>query len=268
MDEPSILLRVEDAVATVTLNRPAALNALDLRMAEALAEACEECEEHQGVRAVVLTGAGRGFCAGGDMRAAFGEVERGGDPEGFFRDLTVPLHRAILSLRRMPKPVVAAINGAAGGAGMSLAAACDLRLAAEGARFKQAYTSIGLTPDGGWTAIVPQLVGASIASELLFLDPVIDAAEALRLGLVHQVVPERGLMARVGEVSRALADGPSTAFAGAKALLNAWLLPALEAQLDRERQRIIGQGATGDFREGVVAFVEKRRPRFPASREP
>lgn len=262
MPAESVLMSVREGVATVTLNRPEVLNALDLPAGEALVRAIQASRDDHAVRAVILTGAGRGFCAGGDVKAMWEGVREGKDPQDFFRDLTVPLHRLILDLRSMEKPVVAAINGATGGAGMSLAAACDLRLAAEGATFKQAYTSIGLTPDGGWTALIPQIIGSAKATELLLLDPVLDARQALALGLVHEVVPGAGVVERARAVATRLAQGPTMAFGGAKALLNAALFPDLEAQLERERQRIIRQGVTADFREGLAAFVEKRTPRF------
>lgn len=258
----SVLLRVEEGVTTLTLNRPEVLNALDLPSAEALARAVRSCREDDRVRAVVLTGAGRGFCAGGDVRAMAEGLRAGKQPETFFRDLTVPLHEIILDLRSMEKPVIAAVNGPAGGAGLSLAAACDLRLAAEGATFKQAYTSIGLTPDGGWTALIARIVGPAKATELLLLDPVLDAQQALALGLVHEVVPAASLSERAHAVAVRLAQGPTRAFGGAKALVNAALFPDLEQQLERERQRIILQGRSADFLEGVAAFMEKRLPRF------
>ncbi len=262
MTDQSVLLDMQDGVATITLNRPEVLNALDLPMAEALVRAIQVCMDDDGIRAVLMTGAGRGFCAGGDMKAAWEHIQAGGDPHHFFRDLTVPIHRAITDMRLMEKPIIAAINGAAGGAGVSLAAACDLRLAAEGAKFKQAYTSIGLVPDGGWTAIVPPIIGPAKAAELLLLDPVLDARQALALGLVHEVVPDGRLAGRAREVATRLAQGPTTAFGGAKALVNASLFPLLEIQLERERQRIIAQGGTQDFLEGLSAFVEKREPHF------
>lgn len=262
MTHPTVLMSVEDGVATVTLNRPEVFNALDLPTTEALVKAIQVCMDDDGVRAMILTGAGRAFCAGGDMKAAWEYVQAGGDPRHFLRDLTVFLHRVTTDLRLMEKPVIAAVNGVAGGAGMSFAAACDLRLAAEGAKFKQAFTSIGLTPDSGWTALVPQLIGPARAVELLLLDPVLDAAQALALGLVHQVVSDDRLTERAREVATRLAQGPTTAFGGAKALVNAALWPMLEAQLERERQRIIAQAGTADFLEGLSAFVEKRDSRF------
>jgi len=264
MTSDSVLLSIDAGIGTITLNRPEVLNALDFAMAGGLVRAVQRCMEDSDVRAVILTGAGRGFCAGGDMKAAWEHIQAGGDPRHFFRDLTVRLHRVISDMRLMEKPIVAAINGAAGGAGMSLAAACDLRLAGANARFRQAYTSIGLVPDGGWTAIVPHLIGPGKAAELLLLDPVLDAQTALAVGLVHEVVPDAQLVERAREVAAGLARGPATAFGGAKALVNGVVLPALEAQLERERQRIISQAATADFREGLSAFVEKRQAKFNA----
>ncbi len=258
----NVLVDIEDSVATLTLNRPEVLNALDVSTTEALVEAIQACMDDADIRSVILTGAGRGFCAGGDMKALWRHVQNGGSASHFLRDLTALLHRAITDLRRIEKPVIAAINGPVGGAGMSFAAACDLRLAAEGARFKQAFTSIGLTPDSGWTALVAHIIGPAKAMELLLLDPVVDAAEALALGLVHELVPDDRLIERAREVAIKLARGPTAAFGGAKALVNETLFSGLETQLERERQRIISQAATPEFLEGLSAFVEKREPRF------
>ena len=255
-------MNVRERVATVTLNRPEVLNALDLPAGEALARAIRSCRDDDGIRAVVVTGAGRGFCSGGDVKAMWERIRAGRDPRDFFRELTVPLHQIILDMRSMEKPIVAAINGASGGAGVSLAVACDLRLADEHATFKQAYTSLGLVPDGGWTAMVPQIIGPTKAMELLLLDPVLDAPQALALGLIHEIVPARGVLERANAVATQLAKGPRTAFGGAKTLVNAAVFPQLEVQLERERQRIIVQGGSPDFREGIAAFMEKRRPRF------
>lgn len=258
MTDQVVRLDVSDAVAIITLNRPEVLNALNLSMTEALVGAVQVCMDDEKIRAVIITGAGRGFCAGGDMKAVWEHIQAGKDPRHFFRDLTVPLHRAITDIRLMEKPVVASVNGPVGGAGMSLAAACDLRLAAESAKFKQAYTSIGLVPDGGWTVFVPRIIGAAKAMELLMVDPVLDAKEALSLGLVHEVVPDDKLHARALEVSTQLAQTPMTALGGAKALINAALFPMLETQLERERQRLIAQGGTKDFLEQLSAFQHRK----------
>ncbi len=257
----SVLLNVREGVATVTLNRPEVLNALDQPAGEMLAQVVRKCREDESIRVVILTGAGRGFCAGGDLKSVWQGIQEGKDPQEFFRNLTVPLHQIIVDMRTMEKPIVAAINGATGGAGMSLAAACDLRLAAEETKFKQAYTSVGLVPDGGWTAMVPQIIGAAKAMELLLLDPELSAQEALALGLVHEVVPGGGVLMRANALAARLAYGPGAALGGAKALMTAATLPHLEAQLERERQRIILQGGTADFRERLALFVQKRASR-------
>ncbi len=258
----SVLLDVQDSVATITFNRPEALNAFDLAMAEVMLAKVQACMEDDAIRAVILTGAGRAFSAGGDIKAVLEIHQSGGDVRQVFRDLILIFHRIITDLRRMEKPVITAINGSAGGGGMSFAVAGDLRIAAESAKFKQAYTSIGLSPDGGWTVFVPQLIGLAKATELLLLDPVFDAQEALNMGLVNEVVPDDQLMARVGELAAQLAAGPTTSFGGAKQLLNAVAFPDLEAQLERERQRVIYQSGTADFIEGLTAFIEKRPPQF------
>lgn len=262
MSESSVLLSVASGVATVTFNRPQVFNAFDRAMAGALVETLQHCTEERAIRAVILTGNGGGFSAGGDIKALRAHLQAGGSGPDYFRDTLAALHRIILGLRGMPKPVIAAINGATGGAGISLAAACDLRLAAARATFKQAYTTLGLTPDGGWTALLPPLIGAAKAMELLLLDPVLSAEEARAIGLVHEVVPDGDLMRRANEVAARLADGPTQAYAGAKALLNAAVFPALEAQLEREREGVMAQSGTLDFIEGLNAFVEKREAHF------
>jgi 2-(1,2-epoxy-1,2-dihydrophenyl)acetyl-CoA isomerase len=263
MTDQLVRLDVSDAIATITLNRPEVLNALNLAMIEALVRVIQACKDDDNVRALIITGAGRGFCAGGDMKAAWEHIQAGGEARHFFRDLTVPLHRAISDIRLIEKPVVAAINGSIGGAGMSLAAACDIRLAADSAKFKQAYTSIGLVPDAGWTLIVPQIIGVAKAMELLLVDPVLDARQALSLRFVHEVVPDDKLQERTRELVTQLAEGPTTAFGGAKALVNAALFPMLETQLERERQRLMAQGGTKDFLERLSAFLQRKEKSLP-----
>ena len=192
------------------------------------------------------------------MKAVWEHIQSGKDPRHFFRDLTVPLHRAIADIRLMEKPVIAAINGAVGGAGMSLAAACDLRLTAESAKFRQAYTSMGLVPDGGWTVIVPQIIGVAKAMELLLLDPVLDAKQALTLGFVNEIVPDDKLQEKARELCTRLVQGSISACGGAKTLVNAALFPMLETQLERERQRLMTQGGTKDFVERLTAFLHRK----------
>jgi 2-(1,2-epoxy-1,2-dihydrophenyl)acetyl-CoA isomerase len=255
METSPVLVTQDGAVATITLNRPEVYNATDGALAVALAAAVRACTADPQVRAIVLTGAGKGFCAGGDMKAAWAAVSSGRDPRPFFGEVTGNLHAAVLGLARARQPVIAAINGAAGGIGISLAAACDIRLAAAGAKLKAAYTTIGLVPDGGWTATVARLVGHARAIELLLLDPVVDAERALALGLVHEVVPPESLPVRAAELAAQLARGPAGAVAKTKALLAATLLPDLEAVLERERAAIIEQCVSEEFRARLGAFI-------------
>jgi 2-(1,2-epoxy-1,2-dihydrophenyl)acetyl-CoA isomerase len=257
MSESTILHRLQDDVMIITFNRPEVLNALDFPTTEAFVQAIQSCIDDDAVRAVIITGAGRGFCAGGDMKALWEHIQRGGTASHYLRDLTVLLHRATTDLRLIGKPVIAAINGVASGAGMSFAAACDIRLAGESARFKQAFTSIGLTPDSGWTALVPQIIGPAKAIELLLLDPVLDAKRALELGLVHEMVPDEMLAERAQELAARLAEGPTAGYGRAKSLLNALLFPMLASQLERERQQIVTQAGSEEFREKLAAFVAR-----------
>jgi 2-(1,2-epoxy-1,2-dihydrophenyl)acetyl-CoA isomerase len=213
------------------------------------------------VRVIVLTGAGKGFCAGGDMKAAWEAVSSGRDPRPFFAEVTGNLHAAVLALTRAPQPAIAAINGAVGGIGLSLVAACDLRLAAATVRFKTAYMSVGLVPDGGWTLTVAHLLGRDRAAELLLLDPVVDAERALALGLVHEVLPPAALPARAAELAARLAGGAGAAMARTKSLLNESLLPDLEQVLARERDAIVDQCATAEFRARLAAFIAAQAQR-------
>lgn len=259
-DWKTVILQVQDGVATITLNRPAQFNALDTQMGEECGAALEHCRENGAVRAVVLTGAGKAFCSGGDLKM-FRE-QGGNDPAEPFRRLVKHLNRLIIAIRRLEKPVVASINGAVGGAGISIAAACDLRIASAGAKFRQAYTSAGLTPDGGWTLLVPLITGLGRASELLFLDPVFDSQKALEMGLVNRVVEPGELESSTSEWARKLASGPTRSFAIIKNLLNNSLLALLERQLELESQGIAEAAGTRDYLEGLAAFLEKRAPVF------
>lgn len=252
----NLTLDVESGVALITLNRPQVLNALDQALSGALVRAVERCAEDPEVRSVVITGAGRAFCAGGDMKPAYELL--GKQPARYFRDLTKLLHRLVADLRLIPKPVVAAINGPAVGAGMSLALACDLRLISEGAFMKQAYTSIGLCPDGGWSSFVPGLAGGGRAAELVFLDEPVSAQQALAWGLVNRLVPGERLLGEALDVAGRLASGPATSYARAKELLNQSLWPGLETQLERERQFLMACAESVHFAERVRALMERR----------
>lgn len=248
-------------VAKITMNRPNVFNAINGELCEELVQAIEICNEDESIRAVILTGAGKAFCSGGDLVDA--KKSLGGPAQShFFRDVTKTLNRLILDLRLLPKPVIASINGSLGGAGMSLALACDLRIATASAKFKQSYTSIGLSPDGSFTLLAGAIVGLGKLSELVFLDPVFDSNEALRIGLIHKVVSDVDLSSAALEWANKLAAGATKSFGRTKALINQALLPMLEKHLELERQGIITSSQTNDYQEGITAFFEKRPPHF------
>ena len=260
MSYKTIIFEEEDGVATITLNRPTSFNAFNSEMAKELVDAIEKCAKNVRIKVLIITGAGKAFCSGGDLKAA---KEWSGDNRGdFFRQLTKFFHRVILDIRMMPKPVIASINGPAAGGGLSLALACDLRIVSDKATFRQAYTSVALVPDGGFTFHMPRLVGLGKTSELIFLDRTLNAEEAEKLGLVNQVVPDAKLKEATLEVAKRLAKGPILAFARAKTLLNRALINSLESQLENERQEIASSGETEDFQEALSAFFEKRKPKF------
>jgi 2-(1,2-epoxy-1,2-dihydrophenyl)acetyl-CoA isomerase len=252
-----LVLEVAEGVATLTLNRPEALNALTIRLKSDLISAVRELGRDRGVRAVVLTGAGRAFCAGQDLRE---RQEPDAPPLGVeLRERYNPLIRA---LRDLPKPVLAAVNGVAAGAGLSLALACDVRIAGESASFLVAFGRIGLVPDSGATWLLPRLVGAAKAAELALLDEPLSAAEAQRIGLVARVVPGERLPEEAAQIARRLADlAPRGVAYTKRALEQAWDAD-LDEQLEREAWLQGLAGATEDHREGIAAFLEKRPPRF------
>lgn len=254
----NLIFEKADGVAILRLNRPAAFNALDTGLFEDLVQALEVCAVDEEVKVIVITGEGKAFCAGGDV-AMFHSSP---DPGEALRQLTKRLHFAITGIRRIPKPVIAMINGTAAGAGISLAAACDLRICASSVKFRQAYTSIGLVPDGAWTLLVPLLIGFSKAAELVYLDPVFDAKEALAMGLVNQVVEDGELERATREIALKLARGATLSYGIVKGHFNEALLGMLERQLEVERGGLIRAGKTRDAKEGIAAFMEKRKPIF------
>lgn len=245
-------------MAVLTLNRPEVYNAFTLDMIRELRMRIEEAILD--ARAIVLTGAGKAYCAGGDVAEMLSNVDRA---EQHFLDLTAEHHKVVKLLVAGPLPVVMAINGVAAGGGFGLALCGDLRIASEEARFKPAYFKLGVAPDGGSTYLLPRLVGVTKAQELLFHDRVVRAAEARELGLVHEVVPAAMLMERALAEASALAAGPSFALAAAKRLMADSSSNNLEEQLAIERSLNSKSGGTSDFAEGARAFREKREPRFP-----
>ncbi len=250
-------VEVDGPVATLTLDRPSALNALTVPLKVALREALASIAGDHSVRAVILTGAGRAFCAGQDL------AERD-EPEAAPLDVELrerynPIIRA---LRSMGQPVIAAVNGVAAGAGASLAFACDLRIAAQEARFVLAFGRIGLVPDSGATWFLPRLVGPAKAAELALVGDPVDAAEALRLGLVSKVVPGDRLMAEARALADRVAEGAPLAMSLTKGALERSLTIDLDEALDGEAKLQGIAGASADHAEGLAAFREKRPPRF------
>jgi 2-(1,2-epoxy-1,2-dihydrophenyl)acetyl-CoA isomerase len=252
----SVQVETHGAVALVTLNRPEHSNTLNLQMAMDLLAAAMACARNAAVRAVVLTGAGRNFSFGGDLRAM---PSRELSLDDHIRELTTYLHAAISHFVRMDAPVIAAVNGTAAGAGVGLVA---MALCARSSKFNLAYTSVGLTPDAGTTFLLPRSVGAKRAMELLLLNRALSAEEALSWGLVNEVVADELLRERAMEVAERLAHGPGSAYGATKRLI-AHSLGAFETQMVLESETIAAQATSADAVEGIGAFLAKRKPRFP-----
>ena len=244
-----------DGVATLTLNRPDAYNALDLTLGRELFQASIELDEDPDVRCVVVTGAGKAFCAGGDVKSFVDNLGRIGV---HIKELTTYLHGAISRLCRSDKPVVMAVNGVAAGGGFSLALSGDLVVAAESAKFTMAYSRIAATPDGSSSYFLPRLVGVRRALELYLTNRLLSAQEALQWGMITRVVPDAELTSTVGALARELAQGPSKAFGAAKRLFHQSTWESLETQMELEAQAIAASGHTEDFRAGVTAFADKK----------
>ena len=264
MSDPYQSLRVEDRgpVRLITFDRPEMFNPLDTDSGAELVAVLEDTQRRPEVRAVVLTGAGRAFAAGGNLRLMRQTLDQGRDPAAMFAEITAYLNRSIIALRRLPQPVVAAMNGVAAGGGMGWCLACDLVVMAQSARFEPGYIHIALNPDGGATLLVTRLIGHKRASEFFLRGGVITSEQALAWGMVNQVVPDHQTLETALDLARELARGPAEALATTKALLNQALFPDLEAVLEQERQQILRLCRRPEFAEGVRAFFEKRRPRF------
>ncbi|HEY0377610.1 MAG TPA: enoyl-CoA hydratase-related protein [Pyrinomonadaceae bacterium] len=251
----------DDAVAVITLNRPAALNALTVEMGREFRAAIGEARE-RGARALVLTGAGRAFCAGGDLREMRQMAEKEGRVEAFFDEPLRVIHDCVRLIRETPLPVIAAVNGVATGGGCNFALACDIVLASESAQFNQAFVKIGLTPDCGGTFILPRLVGWKRATELLMTGEMVDARRAAEMGMINRAVADADLMQEALDLAGRLASAPTAALARIKKMLDASATNDYNAQLELEHAAQLQSGQTKDFREGVAAFIEKRPPKF------
>jgi 2-(1,2-epoxy-1,2-dihydrophenyl)acetyl-CoA isomerase len=259
MGYENVLYDVKEAVATITLNRPDAYNALNLGLARDLFHATLEADEDRAVRAVLITGAGRAFCAGGDVKDFADNPDRIGV---LIKELTTYLHGAVSRLSRAQKPVIMAVNGVAAGGGMSFALAGDLVVAAESAKFTMAYSRIAASPDGSSSYFLPRLIGLRRAIELHYTNRVLSAREAMEWGLVNRVHPDAEFAGAVNALARELAQGPTLAFGRAKLLFHQSTQESLETQMELEAQAIAASGHTEDFRDGVVAFAKKQSVSF------
>ena len=254
----SIELKIENKIAFITLNRPEVFNSFNREMALLLQKTLDDCEFDSNVRAIVLTGNGKAFCAGQDLK----EVT---DPElnpGFRKILEEHYNPIILKIRNIEKPVIAAVNGVAAGAGANIALACDIVVAVESASFIQAFSKIGLVPDSAGTFFLPRLIGFQKATALMMLGDKVSAIEALNLGMIYKIFPAGIFEEEVLNLATTLANMPTKALGLTKRLLNQSLTNTLEQQLALESDLQIEASSSNDYKEGVTAFVEKRKPEF------
>lgn len=255
----SVLLDKNGAIATVTLNRPAQLNALNDAMMFGLRDVLTEVEADTAIRAVILRGAGKAFMAGGDVAMFHAKKD---EVSSLFHELGGTFHESIKLMRRMPKPIIASVHGACAGGGLSVMLACDLAIAADTAQFTLAYSRIGTSPDGGSTVFLPRIIGTRKTLELALLPDLFNAQQAKELGILNWVAPEAALEAETLKIAQRLAVGPTRAFANTKALVNSTFDQPMHAQLDAEVRSFADCASGDDFKEGVTAFVEKRKPVF------
>lgn len=259
VSEEKVLFDVEGGVGVITFNRPEQANAMDLDVMRRLMELAVECDENSEIRAVVVTGNGSFFSAGGDIAGFEAAADRAG---ALIKEMTAYFHAAVSRFSRMDAPIIAAVNGMAAGAGFSFVAACDMAIAADTARFVSAYTAASLSPDGSSTYFVPRLIGMRRTMELMLTNRRLSADEALAWGLINEVVPDGDLAARSKELAGQLAGGATLAFGKVKELLHSSLAGTLETQMELEARAIAGLTHTQDGREGIAAFIAKRRPKF------
>jgi 2-(1,2-epoxy-1,2-dihydrophenyl)acetyl-CoA isomerase len=258
----SVALRKENSMVVLTLNRPETYNSFDMEMVESLVEALMALALDKSVFGVVITGKGKAFCTGGDLRWI---RECGKEPERAFNEIISRFHLAVLEIRRMPKPVLAAINGTAAGGGFSMALACDFRTMERSAVLRQGYTTNGLSFDGGGTFTLPRIVGLARAMEIAAFDQPIDAEKAFSWGLVTEVVEDGKSVEKAVEMIQDLKQGSLSSFAASKRLITDSYNNTFEAQLEKEREFLCWCGGHPNGREGVAAFLEKRKPVFNKS---
>jgi enoyl-CoA hydratase/carnithine racemase len=264
VENPHLSYAVASHIATITLNRPEAMNALSPQMTDGLLRAIAEAGSDDDVRVVVITGTGRAFCAGGDLKTmlARGEAERAAGTLGKIRSIDAGGRRIPVLLKKLSKPTIAAVNGIAAGWGCDLSMACDIRIAAQSARFTEAFVKRGLIPDGGSTWFLPRIAGVQRAAELIFSGKVVSADEALSMGLVARVVPDAELMDAARELAGQIAANAPLAVQLAKRLINEGLELNLEQAMEQVGVFLYTVRESEDHREGVTAFLEKREPVF------
>jgi 2-(1,2-epoxy-1,2-dihydrophenyl)acetyl-CoA isomerase len=260
----TVNLDVEDGVATIELNRPERLNAWNAQFGEELLNALRAIAADPDARAVLITGAGRGFSSGADLKEMSADTAPDGRPN-VYKTLTERYHPIMKGIRELPKPVIAAVNGPAVGIGCSLALCSDLIIAAESAYFLLAFVNIGLVPDGGSSLFLPTRVGMARATELSMLGERLPARQALEWGLINRVVPDAQLREHARGLAARMAAGPTRSYAGAKRQLNNWLYARMDEQLELEARIQQEMAGSTDFVEGAIAFAEKRPPRFTGS---
>ncbi len=259
MSYETLLFEVRDGVACITFNRPTVGNALSPQMAQELSDVAIRCDDDPAVRAVVLTGAGKLFCAGGDLSAF---ATAGEKAKSLIKAMAGELHMALSRFARMTAPVIAAVNGTAGGAGFSLVMAADLAISAQSAKFTMAYTNAGLSPDGSSTFYMPRKIGDRRTRELMLTNRVLSAQEAHAWGIVNEVVADGEALATAMTLAAKLASGPTLAYGAVKSLLNETFEHGLETQMELEARAIADLVASADGQEGIKAFLEKRKPKF------
>jgi 2-(1,2-epoxy-1,2-dihydrophenyl)acetyl-CoA isomerase len=257
---PHVLFEIRNHVAHITLDRPDAANALNVEMVQELEEVSLRCDEDPAVRSVLMTGAGKMFCGGGDLKAFAAQPPA--QLPAYLKKVTLYLHKAVHRFARMKAPLVVAVNGNAGGGGMSLALAGDIVFAAASARFTMAYTRVGLSPDGSSTYFLPRLIGLRRTMELALTNRTLTASEAETMGLITRAVPDGELQQQAETLANELAQGPTNAFGGVKRLLYATANTSLDEQMELESETIADAARTADAQEGIAAFLAKRAPKF------
>jgi 2-(1,2-epoxy-1,2-dihydrophenyl)acetyl-CoA isomerase len=262
MTYETLKLEAASGIATITLNRPEAANAMNPLMARELSSVAIKCDESQEIRVVLVRSLGKMFCAGGDLGVF---AEAGDQASALIKEMAGDLHMAISRLTRMNAPVIAAVNGTAAGAGFSLALSADLVISVDTAKFVMAYTNAGLSPDGSSSYFLPRRVGDRRARELMLTNRVLSAEEALEWGIVNQVVPEADFDATIDKLANKIASGPTLAYGQVKSLLNASFDNGLETQMELESRAIADMARSKDGKEGIEAFLAKRKPEFNGS---